>query len=168
MTHATHARASLGWVAVFLGGCLFPLGEEQVIPDTNEPPEIVEIETLCDPDIGRWRFEVTTDAWSGGGDLFLTEDGEYIEEHKTLRSVRAEGDGSGDLLRAELVIIDDFRQGGGGSTVFGCGASLYGWVLVVDLFGELSDCLPAGEWPEGIDPEALECGEFPEASLAEE
>jgi hypothetical protein len=136
-------------MALLLPGCLQPgsAPDDIVVPRTGQPA-IQGVILDCDLEAGRWRLDVETDAWSGGGGLAWTEDGVYLETHNNLRSIRAAPLGARDSLRADINIIDDFRPGGtGGNTVFSCRATPTAYVFVLDLDGEQSDCVVVGPDP---------------------
>jgi hypothetical protein len=129
-------------VAHLWGACRAPGDEpDLVVLDTFPAPQIESIKFTCDLQGGTWRIEVGTDAWAGSGAIAWTVDGRYIEQHPVLRSVRAAEDGTSDLLRGDLVIMDDFRPAGvAGNTVFTCNDVPSFLLWVVGLDGEPSDC----------------------------
>lgn len=121
-----------------------PLGRP---PDPVElvPPAILSLEWTCDVDEDAWRLVVETDAWTGGGNLWLSPDAEYVESHP-VRSVRAAADGTSDRLRLDLAVASDWRDvAPGSSTAVGCGEDA-AWVLVVnDTDSAVSDCRYGGD-----------------------
>ncbi len=116
------------------------------------PPALVELAWSCDADDEEWLLTATADAWSGGGALYLTVDGDYIEAHG-VRSAEAAADGTSDELELELGIEADWREvSPGSSTAFTCGDAPSALFLLYDLEGDASDCLiieePAVAWQD--------------------
>lgn len=115
-----------------------PSGQEWPV---LEPPQAHCLWVSCDVDEELWTVEVQATSWTAGGELVWTLDGDYLELHP-MRSVAAEADGSGDLLRASLSLTGDWREvSPGASTAMRCSDSPD---LVVALFDpeteSLSDC----------------------------
>lgn len=136
-----------GWLAWgVLSGCGAALPPALDTATPFDGPTSIETVTLtCDREAASWRVEVQTTGWSAGGTLRWTLDGEYVEEHATLRSVMAAPDGSSDRLRADLSIVDDFRAAGAnGDTVFLCRAVPDAIVWVFDGTGAIADCVQIG------------------------
>ncbi len=101
-----------------------------------EPPFIETLSMECDVDRERWRLEVETAWWTGGGRLLMTADGEYIEQH-AVRSIRAAGDGTSDLLRLDLGFVADFRDVSPGSTTaFTCATQPSALFVLLDPDGD--------------------------------
>lgn len=123
------------------------------------PPSITDITMKCDLEAGRWRVEVATDAWAGGGALLWTVDGLYFEKHDRFGSIAAAGDGTSDKLRNDIAIVTDFRPAGNGISLFTCNAAPSAFVWVNDLKGARSDCRNLGAHPELVAaaPKAPEC-----------
>jgi hypothetical protein len=89
-----------------------------------------------------WEFQVETDAWTGNGEILLSKDGVYIEDHP-LDSVSADADGAWDKLEATLTVVADQEDMNAGSaTWFNCQEPrLSGILRVFEQTGELeSDC----------------------------
>jgi hypothetical protein len=147
-------RSRQGWLprALFLVGlgsfgCAAP---GQVEPEDRtadlRQPAITDLAVGCDLKAGTWRIEVSTDAWAGGAAIAWTVDGAYKEVLTAFRSVKAAPDGTSDLLRADLTIVDDFRPAGTGSaTVFTCNDTPSALVWVVDLAQKPADCRQFGQ-----------------------
>ena len=118
------------------------------VPD--DPPVIATASVECDPDDAKWRVDLTTEHWTGGGRLWFSTDGDYVEDHR-IDSVEAEGDGSADRLELDLSIVADWTDASGGSsTVFNCGVpELTGFLAVYDRDGTtVADCRVLGDAPE--------------------
>ncbi|MBM4365780.1 MAG: hypothetical protein FJ102_06160 [Deltaproteobacteria bacterium] len=114
-----------------------------------EAPEISSAKVSCDVDDAEWQVDVATENWTGGGRLWLSTDGEYIEDHG-IDSVEAEGDGSADRLELDLDIVADWTEASGGSsTVFNCGTpGLAGFLAIFARDGDtVADCRAFGEEP---------------------
>jgi hypothetical protein len=95
-------------------------------PLHTETPAITGIVWGCSSQEATWTFEVTTDAWTANGDLWLATGRDYVEQHP-LRSDSALGDGSGDHLVQELPIVADWRDAEAGtSTAFLCDSATLG------------------------------------------
>ncbi|MDP2309357.1 MAG: hypothetical protein Q8P18_25275 [Pseudomonadota bacterium] len=104
----------------------------------------------CDTEDARWRFEVTTDAWTGNGQVLLSTDGAYVERHPMF-STAAAADGTSDELDLTLSVEPDWRDVLlGSSTVFNCNEpDLTGIVRVLTRDGsEVADCRAFGAAPE--------------------
>lgn len=129
-------------ILLLLAACqiIEPLPDDELVPVVGVPA-ITDVSLTCDLDAGRWRIQVETDAWTGGGSLLWTVDGDYLENHDNLRSIRAGAQGLEDTLRLDIDIVTDWRLvGGGGSTVFTCRDTPTALVWVRDLEGEVTDC----------------------------
>lgn len=146
--------ASKPSVAVTAAGGLLFLGPGACGPPTwpehngtsipDGPPAITAFELLCDLESEEWELTVEADAWTGGGDLYLTVDGIYVEAHG-VDSDSAAADGSADELELELDMVGDWREvNEGSSTVFTCGAEADALFVLYDLEGEPTDCRAAG------------------------
>lgn len=135
---------------LLLAGCA-PLDQDTGRPaPTYEDPVIVEASAVCDVAAARWSFEVTTQAWTGNGQVLLSADGTYIEKHPMF-SVGAAADGSSDALALSLSVVRDFRDVvAGTSTAFNCDAAgLAGVLRVYDRPGDaVADCRGFGDSPE--------------------
>jgi hypothetical protein len=67
-----------------------------------------------------WQLDATATSWTGGGELWWSIDGAYVEDH-VVRSREAAPDGSRDELRAVLAVESDWRDVTfGTSTAFAC------------------------------------------------
>ena len=123
------------------------------------PPKITDITVACDLEAGRWRVEIATDAWAGGGAVLWTVDGVYFEKHDRFASIGAAGDGTSDRLRNDISILTDFRPAGNGISQFTCNAKPSAYVWVNDLKGARADCRHVGDHPELVAaaPKAPEC-----------
>ena len=121
-------------------GCRIPPGDVPDSPVDPGPPELTSLAWGCDADGDRWERLADTLSWTGGGTRWLTADGSYVERH-TVRSIRAEPDGSADQVRVRLDGEPDWRLvQPGSSTAFTCGAPPDGLFVVFDLAGEPADC----------------------------
>lgn len=111
---------------------------------------ITEVDVRCDPEAARWTFETRTDGWTGGGRVWLSRDGDYVERHP-LASVSAARDGSDDFLRLNLEIAAEWSEASAGSrTAFACRADdLAGILHVLSRDGaRVTDCVAFGTAPE--------------------
>jgi hypothetical protein len=124
------------------------------IPDdlsnlSTSPPVITEVSWSCDADLERWRLDITCDAWSNGGRLYLSNDFSYTEEHQ-IKSRKSAADGSWDELRLDLYVTTDWREvTGGSSTAFDCTEEPNGLFIIYDRDGKTVDCRLFGENPSG-------------------
>ena len=168
MNHPRLALAATGGVLFSaLAGC-GPPGW----PDHNGssvqtgPPAITEFELVCDLEGEAWALTVAADAWSGGGQLFLTVDAAYVEAHG-VDSVSVAADGSADELELELNMVGDWREvDEGATTVFSCAAGAAALFVLYDLDDEPSDCRAAGPDPSWADVDgALPCDDRADISL---
>lgn len=108
-------------------------------------PEITTLVWACDVDEGAWSLAVEASSWSGGGALWLTADGRYVEEHP-VRVLRDQADGSGETLGLELAIASDWRDAASGSsTAFLCANAPAFRFFLEDRSGEVADCRYDGE-----------------------
>lgn len=117
---------------------------------SNAVPVITTATVDCDRDAGRWSFAVTTDAWTGNGQVVLSADGVYVERHP-MYSSKAAADGTSDRLELTLDVVPDWRDVAlGDSTVFNCNTSALAGVLRVwSRDGEdEADCRAFGDTPE--------------------
>ena len=119
------------------------------VPDDTSPapPSIVAASYTCDSLTARWSFLVDADAWTGNGQVVLSDDGDYIEVH-ALRSIEAAADGSSDRLAVELAVVADWRDvNPGGTTVFNCNEpGLAGLIRIFATDGQTpTDCRIFGE-----------------------
>jgi len=125
-------------------------------PLHTETPAITGIVWGCSVQTAIWTFEVSTDAWTANGDLWLATGLDYLEQHP-LRSDVAAGDGSADHLVQELPIVADWRDAAAGaSTAFLCDtATLAGMNLRAVVYtpgGEtVGDCRSWGADPTFFD-----------------
>ncbi len=119
------------------------------VPDEKSPgpPSIVAASYACNSLTARWTFLVDTDAWTGNGQVVLSDDGNYIEVHP-LRSLEAAADGSSDRLTLELGVVADWRDvSPGSSTAFNCNEpGLAGLIRIFATDGQTpTDCRIFGE-----------------------
>jgi hypothetical protein len=122
--------------------CREPPGqaEEAFVFPKLETPTIDDIDLMCDPDKGQWNLEVRATSWTGGGRLYLTVDGQYIENHR-VRSIAVKEDGSADELSLSLNIVSDWRDVTvGTSTIFRCSAKVSGLFVLRDQKDNPVDC----------------------------
>lgn len=150
-------------VFVALAGCYqWP----SVTPDPlgTSAPAITSTTITCVEEDAEWTFTVETDAWTGNGALYLSADGEYIEQH-ALPSVSAPSDGSADKLERTLDVVATWRDvEANNSTAFGCASpDLAGIITVSSRSGaEVTDCLAFGveparwsNWDAGVTCDAV-------------
>ena len=146
-------------------GCREPPGqaEDPIVFPVLETPAIDHIDLACDPDKGQWNLEVRATSWTGGGRLYLTVDGEYIENHRA-KSVAAKEDGSADELALSLNIVSDWRAvTAGTSTIFRCSAKVNGLFVLRDRKDNPVDCRILGPnssiWGNGAGSPVCESGD---------
>lgn len=135
----------------WLIACLAPgAGSEDVLDPDLETPVITSFSWGCDVEDNAWSLQVVASAWTGGGDLWLTTDGLYVEKHR-VRSRQVAPDGTRDELGVDLSIAADWRDVSlGSSTVFRC-ADVPSLRFVLDApSGAVVDCRNEGNavWPE--------------------
>jgi len=139
------AHAAVALLAVGCGRTFWSPGGPE--PLELDPPVIETFELTCDVDAGRWRLEVETLSWTGGGRLTWSPDLSYVERHR-VRSVSAEPDGSADRLLLDLDIVGDWREASPGtSTAIRC---VQDPDLVFELYdpeGVRADCVAEGPHP---------------------
>lgn len=96
-----------------------------------EAPTVTAAEVTCNATDEEWTFSVDASAWTGGGDLWMSTDGVYVETDE-LTSTAAAADGTSDHLELDLDIVPDWRQvSKGSSTFFNCGTPGLEGVFVV-------------------------------------
>lgn len=130
-------------------GCS-PGDDAQLPGPSTEPPAITSAAVTCTPEHARWRFQVTTDAWTGNGQVLLSADGIYVERHPIF-SQSAAPDGTSDTLDLTLSVQPDWRDvNPGSSTVFNCREpDLAGILRVFTRDGAAeADCRAFGIAPE--------------------
>lgn len=126
------------------GGCAPEPRDDAPLTHVDGRVEVVSLSWDCDASAGRWNLEAETAFWTGGGELWLTVDGRYVERHE-LRSAGAAPDGSADLLALNLQILADWRfVSPGVSTAFTCGDDPSGRLRVRDRTGAPADCVEVG------------------------
>jgi hypothetical protein len=111
--------------------CAPPRGTTSADVPSYGVPAIVSASADCNPQQAQWRFELDTDAWTGGGALLWSANGSWVEEHR-LDSKEAADDGSSDHLELALTIVPDWRdQEANASTALNCETPGLGGVLTV-------------------------------------
>ena len=146
-------RSPIGalWLGLGLGaGCrITPRQPAADGPFFDGEPAVVALAVACDPDAARWRLAAETDAWTGGGALFVT-DGERVERH-TVSSSEAAGDGAWDCLDLNLAqAADPDDAASGGATRWLCRDTpdLSFLFVVSNTDGtEFTDCVAWGASP---------------------
>ena len=134
-------------------GCLTGPVEnvESTGPFHSGNPAITAIDFSCDGDEGQWSIEVTTDAWTSGGTLWMGPIVEEREKHK-VESKSAARDGSWDELDLTLDQEADWRdQSNGSSSRWLCDdMDRLSFLFVVKKSGssEVSDCRIWGASPD--------------------
>jgi hypothetical protein len=114
-------------------------------------PSLEAFDIACDVDLGAWTGTATATSWTGGGALWWTVDGDYVEAH-SVRSQVAEADGSGDQLGISLTVVGDWREAASGSaTAFHCDEDPSLRFVVYDTLGEIADCVDGGPSPDLLD-----------------
>lgn len=128
----------------WLSGCGASPADTDVVPALTSP-RITAFDWACDVDEDAWTLAVEASSWSGGGALWLTSDGSYVEQH-AIRVTRDEPDGSGETLALELGIVSDWRdQASGSSTAFLCTNAPALRFQLDERSGEPADCRFDGE-----------------------
>lgn len=130
-------------------GCFSGAPDTGVYDPAATPPSITEITVSCTGESGKWALDVVTDAWTGGGTLWLSADGEYVEKHQVI-SAESALDGTSDHLELSLSLAADFQDvHEGSSTAFNCGTpGLQGLFVVYDRAGTTAtDCRDFGDDP---------------------
>lgn len=136
-------------VLLVLLGCVTSAPDTGVGDVPSTPPTITDITLGCAGESGKWTIDVVTDAWSGGGSLYLSRDGAYVEEHP-IYSVESAVDGTMDHLKATLALAADVQDvHEGSSTAFNCGTpDLEGLFVLRDRAGsQITDCRDFGPDP---------------------
>lgn len=149
-TRAAQVRSFRPCAAFVLAACAGGKDADTGIDPTTRPPAITAASVECTSEDAQWRIEVTTDAWTGNGQLLLSTDGAYVERHP-LYSKSASADGTSDRLDLTLSIEPDWRDVTlGSSTVFNCHElDLAGVLRVFTRDGaEVADCRAFGTAPE--------------------
>jgi hypothetical protein len=148
--------------------CVVPLGSTEVADLELLPPEISDIDIVCDVDKGAWTIDLVATAWTGAAELIWTDDGEYVEFH-TFQSVAAAPKGKRDQLILEMSVAVDWRVNGNGTTAFTCAHEPSVLVTVADLDGVVSDCARFGNDPDlvAMVPDVPECDQLWESLIIE-
>ncbi|MBN1335179.1 MAG: hypothetical protein JXB39_04405 [Deltaproteobacteria bacterium] len=139
------------WAAglLWIGGCMVRGSGEAGAPWYDEPPSITDVRWSCSLDEASWTIEVTTDAWSDGGTLWMARDLDRVERF-TLRSTGADPQGGPDRLRTTLSVVADPRDAEDGNTTsFACTATVeasiaFRAVVLQPGTGAVSDCCDFG------------------------
>ena len=122
-------------------------------------PIITNLSWDCENEDALWTFVVYTDAWTGGGKLWMGDDESTVETHK-IYSAKAASDGTSDKLKLELEVVADWRDAtNGSSTGWQCDeAEDLSYLLVVyDGTGsEVTDCRYWGTETDLWEAESLE------------
>lgn len=125
-----------------------PAANDGALPDA--PPSITAVSVECDVGDAEWQLIVETDAWTGNGQLLLSDDGVYLEKHPVYSRASA-ADGSADELTVALAVVPDWRDVVlGATTYFNCSTpELTGIVRVFTQDGTAAaDCRAFGAAPE--------------------
>ena len=140
-----------------LAACAVPQGGGDVgQPLYDAVPSITDIDGTCSVDAQTWTFDVTTNAWTANGNLYLAADTLYLERHP-LTSIEAAADGTADHLQAQVAIQADWRDASPGSaTAFQCNPSTWetlNFRVVVYTPGtsDVGDCRSWGPAPSNFD-----------------
>ena len=94
-------RATLTLAVVVTGCRIAPQAPRPAGPWFDGAPVVEGLSLTCDQDAARWILQSEVDAWSGGGELLITADGEVVERH-TVRATESAGDGTWDCLALSL------------------------------------------------------------------
>lgn len=150
LSNQIRRRVATRAVVLFgMSACWSNTGESGLTDPSAAPPVIATAAITCASESGKWGLDLTTTNWTGGGNLWMSADGVYVEEHE-IRSVEAAGDGTADRLELNLSFLADFQDvSPGSSTAFNCGTpSLQGLVFVYERGGKTTaDCRVFGDAP---------------------
>ncbi len=136
------------WLAVLVA-CPAPLVDTSASDPQARDALFTTVRVSCDGDAGKWALDMKADGWTGGGALFLSADGVYVEEHG-FGSYEAAVDGSSDHLKLSLGVAAEFQDvHEGSSTWFNCGTpSLQGLLVLRNRDASaLTDCRVFGAAP---------------------
>ena len=148
-------------VGLASSGCLSaPSGDTGALTYFHEgTPIITDLSSDCENEDALWTFVVQTDAWTGGGKLWMGDDESTVEAHK-IYSAKAASDGSSDKLKLELEIVADWRDAtNGSSTGWQCDESeelSYLLVVYESTGNEVTDCRYWGSQTDLWEAESLE------------
>jgi len=108
------------------------LAPSETGPFQTGMPTITSLAWDCSVEDAAWIFEVETEAWTGGGRLWMTKDGSRLEEHR-IYSDEADADGAWDRLSLELDVATSWQEASSGSsTAWRCAeADSLSYLLVV-------------------------------------
>jgi len=147
-------------VLILLSGCLFypdPVASTDSAPFYEGETLIQDVAWGCSAEKGTWTVEVSTQGWTGGGLISMSDDGYRFESHQLL-TLRAAPDGTWEELRVVLDIeADPAMAVPGKSTAYLCNAetrAALAWRLAIyNPSGEgRADCRV---WGEELDWNAL-------------
>lgn len=114
-------------------------------------PSVTQLDWACDAQDARWSFTADTDAWTGGGSLWIAKNSDRVEKHR-VPSTTAAVDGSSDHLALTLSVVADWRyQVSGSSTAWRCSDqdALSFQLAIYDADGGArADCRSWGADPE--------------------
>jgi hypothetical protein len=136
------------WLFLLLA-CPSPARDSGVFDPEDRLAQLTEVAVACDASVPAWKLELHADGWTGGGQLWMSVDGAYMEAHPFV-SKAAAIDGSSDRLDVTLTVVSDFRDVSPGSrTSFNCGTpDLQGLLVIYGRDGEsLADCRAFGTAP---------------------
>ena len=134
---------------LLLAACQLPDASSKPWKTANPgTPEISAFDLYCDVDAAKWELDVTATAWTGGATTVWTSDAVYIESHQ-VNSFAAKADGSEDILKLSLRIVNDWRDVKGGSaTAFRCAEDPDVLFALRGPAGVVIECLRVGPPPE--------------------
>lgn len=152
---------------LWLLACPAPFQDSAVLDPAAVNPTITSAAVSCEAAAARWALVVETDAWTGGGSLWLSDDGTYVEQHD-FGSYEAAIDGSADRLKLTLAVAESFQEvRAGSSTWFNCGhPALQGLLVVRSRDGAaVTDCRSFGDAPSSWSAWAIgDCADTVEVS----
>jgi hypothetical protein len=142
-----------GLLAIF--GC-YPRGSappdtDPVVIPPEDNPSYASLTRSCDPEAGTWLVDAESVNPSDGIVSWWTVDGVVVERQR-IEVVESDPGGAWDRIRAELNIVNDWREvTPGSSTQFRCnqGATTVFWLL--NPVGARVACETRGPNPEVFD-----------------
>jgi len=109
------------------------------------------VDWSCDPEESKWSFEMNTEQWTGGGQIWMGKSSTNAEAHK-IKSIEAAEDGSTDRLKLTLSIEEDWRAATRGSSTRWFCSDIPTLTFLATVYAsrgsEVTDCRTWGTDPE--------------------